>query len=387
MRIRSRPRPPGRARLIRGIVALVAGLLLLASCGNGQDGGPGPGALAVIVGAHSNMAAPVVVDAVQAEIDTASDLESPSTVIVADGAPTVSASLSLAAQNDNPLYRQDQSNQLANLIEKSRADTPEVDLLAALDLAARTVADTAGPKTIVVIDSGLQTAGALRFQDHDGALLDANPNEVVDLLRRTQQLPDLTGTRVVLVGLGDTAPPQQPLPPPSRAALVELWRTIIEQAGGEAEIKQAPLPATRKLEGLPPVTTVPVQAEPIGPLPRIRVLTDSTVGFLPDQAVFRNPDQARAVLSPYATEIMEGRRALLTGTTASAGSPEGRVALSLERANAVRDLLIDLGAAADRIETRGLGSDFPGYVPDRDPQGNLDPVRAAQNRQVIIQLL
>ncbi|MDQ2791613.1 MAG: hypothetical protein M3Y73_18650 [Actinomycetota bacterium] len=30
--------------------------------------------------------------------------------------------------------------------------------------------------------------------------------------------------------------------------------------------------------------------------------------------------------------------------------------------------------------------DFPEYVPDRDAQGNLDPIPAAQNRQVIIEL-
>jgi OmpA-OmpF porin, OOP family len=91
-------------------------------------------------------------------------------------------------------------------------------------------------------------------------------------------------------------------------------------------------------------------------------------------------------LADYAREITNGRRALLTGTTASADTSEYRLRLSQERANAVRDLLVSLGAPADRISTRGLGSDFPGYVPDHDPQGNLNPVLAAQNRQVIIEL-
>lgn len=81
-----------------------------------------------------------------------------------------------------------------------------------------------------------------------------------------------------------------------------------------------------------------------------------------------------------------GKRALLTETTASDGTQEYRLGLSQQRANAVRDLLIGLGAPPDLIQTRGLGSDFPGYVPDRDQQGNLDPLPAAQNRQVIIEL-
>lgn len=81
------------------------------------------------------------------------------------------------------------------------------------------------------------------------------------------------------------------------------------------------------------------------------------------------------MLADYAREITEGRRALLTGTTASAGTSEYRLRLSQERANAVRDLLVSLGAPADRISARGLGSDFPGYVPDHDSQGTSIPSR------------
>lgn len=374
----------GIGRSIIG-AALTLGLMLCTGCGNDQSRAA-PGALAVIVGAHSNMVAPSLLDSVQTEIDTASALGSPATVIVDDGSPTAATPVSLKAANDNPLYQQDKVDQLKRSIGKARAGKPEVDLLAALSLAARSVSDATGPKTIVVIDSGLQTVGALRFQDQDGALLNANPDEVVTALRRTQQLPDLAGMRVVFSGLGDTAPPQQPLPAPARTVLVTLWTKIVEAAGGKAEVKQAPLPDTHTLNGLPAVTVVPVAAQSIGPLPSITVLRDGTVGFVPDQAVFRNPDQARAVLADYAKAIIGGKQALLTGTTASDGTPEYRLGLSQRRADAVRDLLISLGAPADRIRTRGLGSDFPGYVPDRDAQGNLDPVPAAQNRQVIIEL-
>ena len=370
---------------MRVITAFVLGLVLLAGCGTASSSGE-PGALAVIVGARSNMVAPSLINPVRAEIDTAAELGSPVTVIVPDGAPTASAPVDLATPNDNPLYKQDQITQLTTLIDSTRADTPEVDLLAALALASRSVRDATGPRTIIMIDSGLQTSGALRFQDQDGALLNANPGEVVDLLRRTQQLPDLTGIRVVCTGLGDTAAPQQPLPQPARAVLVELWTAIVQAAGGTAEIKEAPLPSTRTLEGLPPVAVVPVAVRSVGPPPAVTVLRDSTVGFLPDQAVFRDRAAAQAILADYAREIVNGKRAQLTGTTSSAGTREGRLALSRDRANAVRDLLISLGAPADRIEARGLGSDFPTYVPDRDPQGNLDPLTAAQNRQVIIEL-
>jgi len=126
-------------------IPLVLGLLLLTGCG-GSTVSSAPGALAVIVGAHANMVAPSVLDTIQTEIDTAAGLGSPATVIVYDGSPTASAPLSLKAGNDNPLYRQDQVNQLTNLIDQTRADNPEVDLLAAISLAARSVTEAVGPK-------------------------------------------------------------------------------------------------------------------------------------------------------------------------------------------------------------------------------------------------
>ncbi|MGH3883054.1 MAG: hypothetical protein ACRDRC_06585, partial [Pseudonocardiaceae bacterium] len=119
-------------------IPFVLGLLLLTGCGD-NSAGSAPGALAVIVGAHSNMVAPSLLDTVQAEIETAAELGSPATVIVDDGSPSAAAPLSLKTANDNPLYQQDQINQLTNLIDQTRADNPEVDLLAAISLAARSV--------------------------------------------------------------------------------------------------------------------------------------------------------------------------------------------------------------------------------------------------------
>ena len=84
-----------RAQLIRRLGAAGLGLALVAGCG-GAGGAGEPGALAVIVGAHSNMVVPSLTAAVRDEIDTASSLGSPATVIVPDGSPTVSATIDLA---------------------------------------------------------------------------------------------------------------------------------------------------------------------------------------------------------------------------------------------------------------------------------------------------
>ncbi|MBA2472531.1 MAG: hypothetical protein H0V41_09960 [Pseudonocardiales bacterium] len=84
------------------------------------------------------MVAPSLLDNVKTEIDTASELGSPATVIVDDGSPTASAPLVLKTAKRQP------------------------------SLPARSGQTTQKRKTTVVIDSGLQTTGALRFQDQDG---------------------------------------------------------------------------------------------------------------------------------------------------------------------------------------------------------------------------
>ncbi len=375
-------RSPG----VRSAAAAVLGMLLLlpflAACGGGDSA---PGALALVVGAHSNAIPPSMVATVRDEVASAIDDKSSATVIVADGAPKAIETMSLAASSNAyaPNSRAGLLDAVGHSVESARATSPEVDLLGAIDLAARSVADATGPRTIVVIDPGLQTTGALHFQD---GLLAAQPDDVVNQLRATRQLPDLHGVRVVFVGLGDVTAPQQPLPQPDQSMLDDLWPAIVSQAGGSASVVQAPLPARPTPAGLPPVTPVPIDPPPSigsGPLPP---LPDSAIGFLPDQATFRDPATARDVLGEYAQAITARHRGVtLVGTTADVGPDAGQVALARQRAAAVRDVLVQLGVPADDLATTGVGSHFAGFQPDHDPDGSLDPALAARNRLVIFQ--
>lgn len=166
-----------------------------------------------------------------------------------------------------------------------------------------------------------KTTGALRFADDGGALLSADPVAVTDRLAETGQLPALAGVEVVLIGAGDTVPPQDPLPPPARAALVALWTTVLERSGAAVQVEQAPVVA-RDLAGLPPVTPVPVAApRPArGPVP----LPDSAVGFLPDQAVLRDPAAATAALAPFADALRAGGRAMRRSVASAHGFVQPR---------------------------------------------------------------
>ena len=68
------------------------------------------------------------------------------------------------------------------------------------------------------------------------------------------------------------------------------------------------------------------------------------------------------------------------GHTDSSGDPEENIQLSQLRADAVRQALIDLGVAEDRITSEGMGEDFP-IASNEDQEGR------ARNRRVDVILL
>lgn len=255
----------------------------------------------------------------------------------------------------------------------------EADVLGALSLAAR--ASRPG-ETIVVVDSGLQTTGTLRF--NRDRLLEAEPSEITKYLRDNALLPDLHGRTVLLVGVGETAPPQQPLENNHRATLTSIWRGVVEGAGASC-VAAVDHPNSTAPTAHPPVSPV---ALPSPPPPRVCGVIEigaDDVGFLPDTATFRDPTAAKEVMARFAQQARQvNRRVELVGTTATDGSEAGRLRLSRQRAAAVRDVLVELGVPADRVSARGVGSNWPKRVPDIGPNGELLPGPAAQNRKVIM---
>jgi OmpA-OmpF porin, OOP family len=277
--------------------------------------------------------------------------------------------------------------QLSTSLRDAAADQPESDPLAALDTAARTVHARGKTGTVVLVDSGVQTSGALRYQSGD--LLLASGTDVVAHLRSAGQLPDLSGMTVLLVGLGDTAAPQARLDTATRNRLVEQWSAISSAAGADCvEVD------TQPLTGVPPSSSPRVSRvrvskpaqpklpeDPHGPV----ALREDSVGFVDNSDELRDPRGARASLKPLARDIVEGRYEVsLVGTTATAGSEAGRQALSLKRAEAVKGLLVDLGVPSRWITTRGVGIHHPAHVDDLDAQGNLIPAAAIRNRAVFV---
>ncbi|MGX7826035.1 hypothetical protein ACTG9Q_13170 [Actinokineospora sp. 24-640] len=306
------------------------------------------------------------------------------TMIRADGAPTIGcAHTYVPSEGTDPSkeYYRDQFKKVVKAeATRMAAIAPEANPLAALGQAAA----AAGPDgTVVLIDSGLQTVAPLDFRT--GNLLSANPDRVVAALKRGAHLPDLGGRKVILVGIGYTAAPQTPLRDGQRGHLIELWRKIAAAAGAR-EVVPVTRPNTTAPDGdHPPVSEVlvPPAEDIVLDCGLDVVLPDSgAVGFHPEETAFRNEIAARTVLTGIAVWLRDNPTATgaITGSVAHYGADTTQ-GLSLDRANRVRSVLVELGARAGQLTAKGMGwGPFPTKTAVPDPTS--DPL----NRRVVITL-
>ena len=280
---------------------------------------------------------------------------------------------------------------VAKAVQAVRAASPHADVLDALNDAGRLIRSTSAQGgTVFLEDSGLQDSQPLNFTEP--GQLEALPADVVTFLAGQEEVPDLTGVTVVLVGIGDTAPPQQPLGIGLQNHLRAIWTAIIKAGGGRVETdpypQQNPAPAH-----VPTVSLVKVPALRTWPGPSTGAslpLPDTgPVGFEPNTAQFRDSSAARKALGEIAGYLLDnpGARIVLTGTTARFDGDAWDKALSVERANAVKSVLVALSAGTGQIETQGDGWDSPCYENDGGPNGPIVNQAAEHNRSVIVTVL
>ncbi|MGY1792819.1 OmpA family protein [Geodermatophilus sp. SYSU D00525] len=331
--------------------------------------------MAFVVGARSNMPAPRLDGRALDALDTALEDQSLAAIVVADGEPHLVGTQQLVAEGATgparEASREDNRRAVEEGLTTAEADDEEVDLLAAVDLAVRSISSAEGRHTVVVVDSGLSTAGAVDFRR--SGLLDADSDTLAGELAEAGRLPDLEGVTVVFQGIGDTFAPQAPLERPQRTNLIDIW-TALARTAGAADVVVEESPLTQPPAVLPAVTPVEVA----GAQTCTVTLTEDAVRFVADSAEFLDRDAAVAALTPLAQQLSRpGVSATVTGTTADVGDLDGQLQLSLERAQAVEELLVDLGARPDGMTAIGLGSDFPEYV--EEP--------AEENRKVVVQIV
>lgn len=401
-KVRERLSDLANRALIVAALALVAwgAITALAGCSAEEaSGATQPESTAFVVGAHANAPLPktdCATDYLSQAVDTNGYIE----VISAEGEPRSAVAGAMVGSTANTESKRAQENDqwkaaLPGYLSEVRAQTSEVDTLASIELAARALSEAPGAHRIVLMDSGLQTTGALDFTQ--GALISADATEVAAWLSDQNELPNLDGIQVEWYYLGDVASPQADLTPAQRDNLRAIWQAILESSGADVTFHDA-TPGSEGAEGLPEVSVVdlPERASMPDSLTAgetVQVeLTESDVRFQGDSAEFVDASQAREAVADCA-KLMAGTPdavCLVEGTTASADPSQGDEGerfiqeLSQARADAVASLLVEAGSSPDAIEARGCGDDHPSHVSDRDDAGNLVPSLAAQNRKVII---
>jgi outer membrane protein OmpA-like peptidoglycan-associated protein len=266
------------------------------------------------------------------------------------------------------------------LISQEAASRP-FDLLLMLAQAVRV---TSHPGMLLVLSSGLSTAGAF---DLGQVGWGANPHAAAIALSRRGLLPRLTGWHVIFSGLGDTAGRQPALPLPQRTELTRYWLAICQVTGAASCTVDAvtrPDPPSRSTTPVP-IVTFPQVTSFRGPhgqttnVPADEFFAFNSARLLPG---------ADAVLGPVAVKARGGH---LKVTIVGYASPDGgtaayNLALSAARARSVEARLIALGIPTHQIvKVIGAGTaDQPRSVCYR--QGHLDEARCAQLRRVVITL-
>lgn len=310
----------------------------------------------------------------------------------------------------------------------THADSSEVDLLGAIREAKNALSssrfDGITDKRILIIDTGISTAGDLNFVDMDFTKGTPDPTEIVEQLKHYEGmgvLPDLSGITVTFMGttdgLAEAAPPQK-VSTTDKRFVKTLWNEVI-RACGASDITfesvagwDTPNIYTEDADTEFPYVSVitfvhekvidfsellktdlnPPDGKPILPDPPVVVeieLPSKVIGFQPDQAIYLNEQNAKNTLKPFAEELIQffgyypDEKIWVIGTTSAVqpGAP-GSIQLSLQRAELVRTTLVtEFGIPEENLVTIGLGARFPWFV-DEYPNGSYDTSIAQENRAV-----
>lgn len=375
-------------KILIGLLAVVMCLCMFAGCTNSDDE---PVAVAFVIGAHKNF--PTLnlnTDAVYDKIYDVAYRYGKLLVVVVDGSPYVFGDYELKAPNKSiddakrrQLAKQDANSIIAE-ISAAKAKTAEVDTLAAITKTAKLLKSTGIENLeMTIYDSGLSTTGVLNFAKSN--LIEGDPSLIVDKLRESNSLPDISGIKITWFGIAETSGGQAVLTTRYQNSLEAIWGAIIEASGGTVEFKHISLSTVETDGDLPDVSAVSVVQDNIhGDEVINEPIRLSSVRFVADSSEYISEAEAREALMPLA-EILKKRpndQIVLAGSTASIGT-DGKK-LSLERANAVKSTLISLGVSENQIyATVGLGQTlWSKRVDDLDSQGNLVESAAAKNRAV-----
>ena len=290
-------------------------------------------------------------------------------LVVADGKPFALGPqrFDQVKNNDIQQARADKTAryQLVEAVQGAAATTPETDLISAISLASRMLsAGTADNKVLIIRHSGVNTAVAsLPMQDLD--LLNSDPAQLLDQLE--------------FYGLGDVAGSQGTLSAQQVQWLKSFWQGFFDRTGANVTFHTDIVSGDALNNGH---TVTPLAA---AGAPTFVKVSAEQVAFQPDSTTFLDEAAARAALNGLAEQLKGTSAAhyIVAGSTAQVdnASREGAQALSLARAQAVRDVLVEAGVPADRFTCLGLGNELTSVRSANEPENRCTYVVADTTAQ------
>jgi outer membrane protein OmpA-like peptidoglycan-associated protein len=371
-------------RAVEFAAGIAVSLGVLSACGPS----PVPRTLILAASASANEPAPVLSANILQMLQSAGSASTNAAAYIVDPATGQPTAISLTPRRPNgqvdygPTRGQHLAANIAavqRILDDEAARGP-FDPLTTIAAAVRVAPP---PATLIVLSSGLSTAGGLDMRQVGW---DASPVSVAAQLKARGLLPSLAGYQVIFSGLADTSGRQPALPLPQQRMLTAIWLAICEASGAAScttDEMIRPDPPSRSTT-LVPVVPVPAVHSVVGP-------GGTTTTILPDALLFQ---LGSSVLLPTADGILraivtQARSHDLRVSITGYASPDGgtiayNIALSERRAEAVSRRLRALGLpGAQIIEVTGAGTAGESLAMCL-VRGQLDEAVCAQLRRVVI---
>lgn len=343
-----------------------------------SDGSTGARDIAIVYANRANSSGDLSVAAPY--IEAAARNECYLVGVSADGNPqSFSGTFELSEENGRRRDAEIQKNIDSVMGLNWSAQTEESNLFAALCTANSRLAEGSPdiPNLLIVIDSGISTAGPINFTEEAAREALLEPEALITTLRENGDLAKFENIdEVVWFGLGDTSGAQSDseVAPNegTKAALKIFYRTLFEAAGvslgDDGEVFRAGSGAA-PAEGLPGVTVVDMPRIPLdesGNPVRLgdnvefdELKSDGAIAFDYDSDALADESAAREALKDHINQLIDfpTLTVVVNGYTDTAGDASYNLDLSQRRADTVKALMVDAGVLENQITAVGMGED------------------------------
>lgn len=336
-------------------------------------------------------------------------------IYVTDGDPSANSThfdvdapdMSLSENNRLKAAEKDAADLTAAILE-AKPKAEESDVLGAVNLAAEKLRSYTGEKSLVIFDSGVSTTGGLHQTTFEDLDVDAT---VSDLIAK-RSVTDYSDMKIAWFCFASADGEQPKLADIDYYNLRDEWTKIFTSGGAKTEditIDRGSIANLDKqtkqalFDSYPSVTPVEVTFDNGGThyyepdtseeetkktiIDTGVAVNEQLLGFEKDSYVIADRDKAKKDLEGVAKAIKDSPElnVILIGSIAKVGEEESGKEFSLKRAEALRDLFVEMGVPSEQMKTAGAGYSDPNfYTDDNDANGNLIESLAKMNRCVYV---